>query len=156
MFLTVNQKGDTKRIPKKKEGTKKYATGIVYLIKMELDNGDTIIKIGVTGRKSVQDRLMENISAFFMCHRYIPRTTLIKHSRTKDYFRAEKLLHRIYKKDKYVFEKQFQGYSEYFQISDVDKLKELYCTILADCQTIEGEKPPKPRKLPETPECPGM
>ena len=150
-FLTINKKGDTKRTPKKPEGSKVYKSGIVYLMKCELDDGVVVIKIGVTGRANVMERFMENISAFFMCHRYVPRTTLIKFSRTKDYYKAETLLHRLYVESKYTFIDKFQGSSEYFIIEDEDKLKDEYARILKECQA-----PPEVTEVPEDDEYESM
>jgi len=137
--LTINGKGDTKRTPKKKEGKKQRSKGIVYLMRTQLRNGDVVIKIGVTGRLNVQERFMENLSAFFMCHRYVPYTTLLKFSKTKDYYKAETMLHQMYKADRYFFEKEFQGMSEYFVVDDEEALVEAYVKIMKECQ----EKPEK-------------
>ena len=136
-FLTVDKTGKTKRTSKKKEGKKVYASGTVYLMKCILDCGTTVIKIGVTGRSNIQERLMENLSAFFMLHRYIPRTTLLKFSKTNDYFRAETLLHQMYKDSSYTFPEKFQGSSEYFVIENEDKLKEDYAKIMIECKVKE-------------------
>ncbi len=76
---------------------------------------------------------MENINAFFTCHRYIPHTTLIKYSRTADYFLAEKKLHNIYKDNRYLFDKKFQGFSEYFVIDDEDALVDHYLRVMQEC-----------------------
>lgn len=139
MFLTIKKDGTTKRKSKKKE-KRQYASGIVYLMKMELDCGTNVIKIGVTGRSNVQERFLENVSAFFMTHRYIPRTTLLKFSRTTDYYKAETLLHQKYKENKYLFPTKFQGSSEYFIIEDEDALKEFYLETLTECKCKPKKK----------------
>lgn len=149
-FLTVDETGKTIRTPKKKEGKRQYATGIVYLIKMELDCGTTVIKIGVTGRKFVVERLSENLMSFFQKFRYVPRTTMLKFSRCGDYFGAETALHKMYVDTKFSFEEEFQGCTEYFCIKDEEKLKDDYDKILKEYK----DKPGKTTYVPEEIICP--
>ncbi len=150
MFLTVGEKGKTKRTPKKKEGGKVYASGIVYLMKCQLDDGDIVIKIGVTGRQNVQERILENLSAFFSVHRYFPRTTLLKFSRTTDYYKAEAMLHEVYKDKRYKFETSFQGNTEYFIGLDEDELKSKYLEVMDSCKVKPKKKGKKKYKAYDT------
>ncbi len=143
MFLAVNKKGSTVKTHTKK-GSKKaskrtYASGIVYLIKMELDCGTTVIKIGVTGRKYIAERLAEVTLAFFQEFRYIPRTSVLKMTRCVDYYGAETALHHMYKECNYDFGCKFQGSTEYHIIEDEEKLKADYVEVLSKFQ----EKPSK-------------
>jgi hypothetical protein len=153
MFLTVNTTGETKRTPRRKEKDN-AKSGIVYIMKMVLDDDIVIYKIGVTSRRTVYERFFENLSAFFMSYRYIPRTTLIKHSRTTDYFKAEKMLHNEYAGYSYTFDKKFSGCTEYVKIEDIDTLKETYMRIIAECK--ECKLPEEEYPEIEIPEIPGM
>jgi len=110
---------------------KRRAKGIVYLIKCVLDNGDTVFKIGITTRRSINDRLMENVLAHFIAYRYIPRTTVKKFSKTEYYTEVEAYLHRVFKDRQYKFNKPFTGHSEYFLVNE-DELIEMYDRVMTD------------------------
>lgn len=133
-FLTVGSTGEikTRRNSKKKKEYPRKKDAMVYLIKMVLDCGKTVVKIGITTRKSIHDRLMENVLAFFMTYRYIPRTSVKKFSRTPYYTEVEAYLHRTYKEKQTVFEKQFQGWTEYFDVEDIDELVATYEMVMAN------------------------
>jgi len=110
---------------------KRKAKGIVYLIKCVLDNGDTVFKIGITTRRSINDRLMENVLAHFIAYRYIPRTTVKKFSKTEYYTEVEAYLHSVFKDRQYKFNKPFTGYTEYFRLEEEELLK-VYNEVMSD------------------------
>ena len=132
-FLTVrNGKATNRRSSSKSKKTEypRKATGMVYLIKCELDCGDTVVKIGITTRRSIVERLAENLVALFNTFRYIPRTTVKKFSRTPYYFEIEKYLHDKYSEDRYTFDKKFPGYSEFFLLRDEKELIDHYTLVM--------------------------
>ena len=109
----------------------KKIDGIVYLIKMELDTGEIVYKIGMTTRNSVGDRLGEVVVGFFMKYRYIPRTTDKKYTRFPNYLEVEKLLHKHYETVNYKFDKKFSGSTEFFKIEDEKELIKKYMSLLS-------------------------
>ena len=133
-FLKVGDGKVTNRRNTKKSKKKTYsrkAQGIVYLIKLKLDCGKTIFKIGITTRRSINDRLLENVLAHFMTYRYIPRTSVKKFSKTEYYTEVEAYLHRVFKDRQHKFDKPFGGSTEYFEVPE-DELIEMYEKVMAD------------------------
>lgn len=134
-FLKVkNGKATNRRNSAKSKKTEypRKATGMVYLIKMVLDCGTMVVKIGITTRRSVTERLAENVIGFFNNYRYIPRTTVKRHSRTPYYTEVEAHLHKVYKEDNYVFLKKFGGSTEYFVLRDEEALLKYYDEVMKD------------------------
>lgn len=135
-FLTVGANGTTKhrRHSKKSKATEfpQRVSGMVYLIKMVLDEDTTVVKIGITTRRSIVERLAENVIGFFNTYRYIPRTTVKKYSRTPYYREIESHLHKVYKEDNYKFDKKFDGSTEYFYLRDEKALIEYYTKVMKD------------------------
>ena len=133
-FIKVDSSGKaTNRRSSKKSKATEYPRkkdGIVYLIKMVLDCGTVVVKIGITTRRSIVERLAENVIGFFNVYRYIPRTTVKRHIRTPYYTEVEAYLHGIYAADNYKFDKKFGGHTEYFTITDMDELVKGYDVIM--------------------------
>ena len=154
-FLKVGADGKaTNRRTSKKSKKKEYPRkkdGMVYLIKMVLDCGKVIVKIGITTRRSIVERLAENVIGFFNTYRYIPRTTVKRHSRTPYYTEVEAYLHKVYEKDNHKFSKKFGGSTEYFEIEDIDGLVYGYDEVMKDPtkyitptdKAVEARKPSK-------------
>jgi len=154
-FLKVSTDGKaTNRRSSKKSKKKEYPRkkdGMVYLIKMVLDDGTVIVKIGITTRRSIVERLAENVIGFFTCYRYIPRTTVKRHKRTPYYTEIEAYLHKVFEKSNYKFDKKFGGSTEYFEIEDMDGLLYGYDEVMKDPlkyitptdKAIEAQKPSK-------------
>ena len=133
-FLKVSADGKatTRRNTEKSKGRilPRKKDGIVYLIKCELACGTTVVKIGITTRRSIIERLAENMIAMFQTMRYIPHTTVRRFKRTPYYTEIEKALHVKYAKDRHVFAKKFTGYTEYFKLTNEDELLETYDSMI--------------------------
>lgn len=96
----------------------KLEEGIVYIIKMVLDDGTVIYKIGVTKRK-IEDRLAEIVIDIFKKLRYIPRTSLKRFQKSTAYEHIEAELLELYSIYKYKWDITFGGCTEF--IYDVDE-----------------------------------
>lgn len=112
-------------------GKARPGRGIVYLIRMELDDGLVVWKIGITTRK-IEDRLQEIVISFFKKYRYIPRTSVKKFSSCDNYFEVETRLHKEYKDSSYKFDKVFSGSCEFFSDLDEDRLVERYIEVMKE------------------------
>lgn len=93
-------------------------SGTVYIIKMVLDCGTVIYKIGITARK-FEDRLAEIVIDVFKHLRYIPRTTAKRFTSSTNYEHVETELLSMYKDKKYTWGFTFGGCTEF--ICDVDE-----------------------------------
>lgn len=127
-FLKVDGDGTatSRRNSKKKKVFPRKAEGIVYIIKSILRDGTILYKIGYTTRRGINERLAENMLGFFTQYRYIPETDVRKYSKTPYYSEIEALFHRGYNDCRYEFDKKFGGCTEWFQITDEEKLIKLY------------------------------
>lgn len=96
----------------------KLEEGIVYIIKMVLDDGMVVYKIGVTKRK-IEDRLAEIVIEIFKKLRYIPRTSLKRFQKSTAYEGIEAELLELYSIYKYEWNIVFSGHTEF--ICDIDE-----------------------------------
>ena len=117
-----------KNIFKKLDNTK-TKDNVVYIIKVQLDNGLVLHKIGVTGYKREVDRMLEVLKGFFIQYRYVPFSSLKRFKRFSDAYAIEKLLHNEFVEYKYTFDKTFGGSTEFFLNIDEAKLIEFYDKI---------------------------
>lgn len=94
--------------------------GRVYVLRIELDEGFTVWKIGKASDKSYVDRAMQVLRGFFMAYRYVPRTELRKAVRSRVPYLLETHMHHELKEFQYVFPKAFDGSTEFFRGLDED------------------------------------
>lgn len=106
------------------------SAGLLYLLYTKLNDGTEVVKIGVTQRPKVQDRVCEILSSFFISYRYFCEVYPKRFKKTSEVYKKETMMHRYYKDSKYEFDKRFDGCNEYFVIEDRDKLLELYQDVL--------------------------
>jgi hypothetical protein len=92
--------------------------GMIYIIKMVLDDGDIVYKVGLTKREKIQDRLGEVVISFFNAYRYIPRTTVKRFRITDGCYSKEAKLHRELKEHRYKFKTKFCGSTEFFKCDE--------------------------------------
>ena len=103
--------------------------GIVYLLVMELDERQ-VIKIGMTKRKRVDDRLSEILLAMWHKYRYIPRTIVARYSTVDRPLDMEQELLLHFSEYSVDMEHSFGGSKEFIQ-HDISLVKEKYDELLA-------------------------
>ena len=106
------------------------SAGILYLLYFKLDDDTHLVKIGITQRPKIQDRVCEILSSFFMSYRYFPYCYPKRFKKTSEVFKKEAMMHEYYKECNYKFDKKFGGYSEFFLVKDLEELLELYQKVL--------------------------
>lgn len=89
--------------------------GIVYILLIKLEDKD-LVKIGVTGRDKVEDRVIEILLSIYKTYRYFPYCYTKRFRKTSDMFEKEAILHRYFKEYNYKTEKVFGGSTEVFDI----------------------------------------
>lgn len=90
--------------------------GILYLIEMDVD-GKRVVKIGMTRRPTIDDRLAEIALSHFKAYRQINYMRPKRFRKTCDVYKKEQLLLGYFAARRFISEKQFSGSSE---IVDVD------------------------------------
>lgn len=116
MKLTVN-------IDKIKEA------GILYVLIVELEDKE-LIKVGVTCRDKLDDRLAEIVLSIWKKYRWIPRTYAKRFRKTDDVYGKEAELHRLLDEYRYETQYKFSGSTEMFDVC-VDKVVELYEKVIS-------------------------
>ena len=102
----------------------KVGKGIVYVLEVELE-GKTLIKIGVTSRYKVEDRVVEILTEVWKHYRYFPKTYIARYKTVANPYEFEKLLHTYFEDCRYETEHRFGGSTEFFDI-DVEEVKVTY------------------------------
>jgi hypothetical protein len=115
----------------------KPSYGILYVLEIELED-ITLIKIGVTCRKKVEERVTEILTSIWKRYRYFPRTYVARYKKVDCPYDKEKILHDHFIADLYVTEHMFSGYTEFFTV-DVNEVKEVYDKLIKTGQISEDQ-----------------
>lgn len=105
----------------------------LYVFKMKLmdTNGSYIYKIGKSSGKNSVDRMMQVIKSFHTKYRYTPYMSIKRDRPCADAFKFEAELHNHFKDNKYYFDKNIDGKTEWFYIEREDELLEVFDTLTA-------------------------
>ena len=119
------------KLPKLKVHKKEMADdeGILYLLYVQHE-GCKLVKIGITKRPTVVDRVLEIIAGYYKSYRIFPEVYPKRHKRTTMVFKKEAILHEYYRSSKVEFDKHFGGCTEFFRIDDEERLLEVYQRVL--------------------------
>ncbi len=97
----------------------KEDTNIVYVLKIKHLDDKYVYKIGVTSR-SIADRVVEVTRDYFHKYRFFPWVKPIRFSKARENkFKIEAMLHRYFKRKKYVPATRFDGSDELFKLDIV-------------------------------------
>jgi hypothetical protein len=88
---------------------------IVYLLEVEIE-GKTLIKIGVTSRYKVEDRVVEILTEVWKKYRYFPKTYVARYKTVHNPYGLERMLHDYFDQRHYSTEFKFGGSTEFFDI----------------------------------------
>lgn len=95
--------------------------GILYVVLFAIDNKE-LVKIGVTTR-SIEDRISEILVSIFKTYREFPYCRPKRFRATEDVYTKESILHDYFKEKRYTPLKQFNGSTEFFDVSLDDVVK---------------------------------
>lgn len=104
--------------------------GIVYVLEIELDTG-TVVKIGMTNRVKVEDRVVEILTEMYKRYRYFPRCYVARFTTVGNPLDMEQKLHECFKDYSVEMEYSFGGSTEFFQV-DIELVKEKYDAMVKD------------------------
>ena len=107
-----------------------HVNGLVYVLLIDLED-KTLVKIGVTSRLKIQDRVCEILSSIFISYRCFPYCYPKKFSRTTDIYEKEAALHYHFSNYYYKCASSWSGSTEVFDVDDIDYLCEIYERCLA-------------------------
>ena len=113
----------------------KRRKGRVYILRVGLRDDDTVYKIGLTQR-AIQFRMQEILMSFYSKYKYFPRIEILrgheKGSLIANFKGVEAHLLWMYKSQKIVWQKKFNGSSEFVRIDSEDKLLKDYDKTVKD------------------------
>ena len=126
-------------VTKRRRVAKKDSTeGILYVLLIELGE-DTVVKIGLTRRRDIADRVAEILTSVFRRWRYFPKCTPKRFTWTTNVAGKEKALHKLFKHSRYKSTHKFSGSTECFTV-DVDT------AIAAYDKLVEADRPNSNKK----------
>lgn len=103
--------------------------GILYVLDIEVD-GKKVVKIGVTCRPKIEDRVCEILTSHFHAYRFFTYCRPKRYRKVEDPYDKESQLLRYFKDRKYVSEKVFSGCQELVDVT-LDEVVEVYERLLS-------------------------
>lgn len=91
-------------------------------MKITLDDGEIVHKVGMCRSARSNERMMEILYGFFKQYRYVPRCELRRDKKVLIPHLVEKHMHRLLEEYSYRFDKKFDGSTEFFRDLDEDVL----------------------------------
>lgn len=117
----------------------KVDKGIVYILQVDIEERH-LIKIGVTSRAKVEERVTEILTEVWKKYRYFPRTYVARYKKVYNPYGFEQLLHDYFDSKRYNTEHKFGGSTEFFDIT-VEEAKEAYDKVHEMQENNLGEIP---------------
>ena len=111
---------DTSKVAKDK--------GILYILSICLEDED-IVKVGVTCRNRVEDRIEEILRSIFKVYRYYPYCYPKRFRTVDNVYEKEARLHKQLEDYKYSVNKAINGYTEFFKV-DLNVVVKMYEDLL--------------------------
>ena len=115
--------------------------GILYLIEMDVD-GKRVVKIGLTRRATIDERLVEIALAHFKAYRQINYMRPKRFRKTSNVSQKEQLLLGYFSSRSYVSEKPFTGHTELVDVDIMEvvtKYEEIIDVKDCDLQALRPE-----------------
>ena len=115
--------------------------GILYLIEMDVD-GKRVVKIGLTRRATIDERLVEIALAHFKAYRQINYMRPKRFRTTSNVSQKEQLLLGYFSSRRYVSEKPFTGHTELVDVDIMEvvtKYEEIIDVKDCDLQALRPE-----------------
>ena len=92
--------------------------GRLYVLRITLDTGKIVHKVGLCYSDRSVDRMMEVLRSFFSTYRYIPMCVLKRDKKVLIPDLVEKHMHELLAEWSYQFDKKFNGSTEFFENLD--------------------------------------
>ena len=102
--------------------------GILYILLVHLEDKD-LVKIGITTRPKIEDRVVEILTSIFQQYRRFPYCYPKRFKKTDKILDKEARLHKYFEDYKYTTEHSFSGHTEFFDI-ELDIVVDAYERLL--------------------------
>ena len=101
--------------------------GILYILVIKIED-TTLVKVGVTCRKKVEERVCEILTSMWKRYRVFPECTVKRFTKVSAVYEKEGLIHSRLSADRYETKYKFSGSTEFFS-TEVDKVLKIYDEI---------------------------
>ena len=102
--------------------------GILYILEIHLEDKQ-LVKIGITRRNKIEERVIEILTSIFKRYREFPYCRPKRFKKTESVEKNEKILHEYFKEYNYTTKFPFGGHTEIFDIP-LDAAVEAYEKLL--------------------------
>lgn len=102
----------------------KPSSGILYVLELDLED-KKLIKVGVTCREKVEDRVCEVLTSIWKRYRRFPSCYVKRYRTTSDVYEKEQTMHKELEKYRYETQHRFSGSTEIFLV-ELDTVVEIY------------------------------
>lgn len=89
--------------------------GILYILRIRLEDKD-LVKVGVTCRDKVEDRVCEILTSVWKKYRIFPETYVKRFKVVTDVYSKESKMHKLLEEYSYTTEHRFSGSTEMFDV----------------------------------------
>lgn len=104
--------------------------GTVYVLEIKFDDY-TLVKIGMTTRQRIEERISEILTEIWKYYRYFPRCYVKRYRKVDTPYLMEQELHDHFKDRRFQFPIEFSGSTEFFKV-DVNEVAEVYDKIYTE------------------------
>lgn len=111
--------------------------GILYILLIKIEDKE-LIKVGVTCRPKVEDRITEILVSIWKKYRIFPELYPKRYKKTTEVYKKEALLHNILKQYRYSTKHKFSGNTEMFDVP-LDTVVKLYDKLLKEGTLDEND-----------------
>lgn len=102
--------------------------GILYILYIDLEDKE-LVKVGVTTRDKVEDRVCEILTSIWKRYRIFPKCYVKRFSKVEDVFGKEADMHKKLDEFRYECKHKFSGSTEMFLV-DKDLVIEVYNEVV--------------------------
>ena len=106
----------------------KQDEGIVYVLQIDLEEKQ-LVKIGITSRVKVEERVCEILTSIWKKYRIFPRCYVKRFKKTDEIAKKEATLHDYFDECSYETEHKFSGCTEFFDVT-LDAVVDVYDRLL--------------------------
>lgn len=89
--------------------------GILYILRIRLEDKD-LVKVGVTCRDKVEERVCEILTSIWKKYRIFPETYVKRFKVVEDVYTKETRMHKLLEEYSYCTEHKFSGSTEFFDV----------------------------------------
>ena len=104
--------------------------GILYILELDVD-GKRVVKVGLTRRDNICERVCEITTSYFQQYRYFPYVRPKRFRHVANVYAKEQYILKYFRDKKYKSEKKFSGCEELLDV-DVEQVVQVYEQLIEE------------------------